>query len=95
MGCLEMGSDWQFDSTLVAGVQNTTADVISRWVYDSINDHLCDARPGVAWREQVLEPAAVDICTSVLDASSSASQLHRRLRELTCRVGGRGVRFKG
>ena len=96
LGCLEMGCDWHFESTHhVAGKQNTIADGISRWEYESINARLRDAHPDVVWREQALEPEAVNLCSSVLDASSSANQLHHRLRELTRRVGGLGSRFAG
>jgi len=95
LGCLEMGSDWHFDSQHIAGSQNTIADGISRWAYDSINDRLHDAHPNVSWREQVLEPKALELCTKVLDASSSATLLRSRLRELTRRVGSLGVHFEG
>lgn len=95
LGCLEMGSKWRFDSLHVKGSDNTIADGISRWEYDSINHRLCSSWPGVVWREQVLEPEAVELCSEILDASSSATQLRSRLRELTSRVGGLGALFAG
>lgn len=92
---LEMGSDWHFDSRHIAGAKNTIADGISRWAYDSISERLRDAHPNVVGHEQALEPGAVELCTEVLAVSSSVDLLHRRLRELTHRVGGLGARFEG
>ena len=93
LGCLEMGSGWCFEAAHVRGVDNTIADGISRWEPATIDARLRLSRPNVAWRQQVLSPEVADLCTGVLAASTSASQLRSRLEELTCRVGGLGVIF--
>ena len=95
LGCLEMGSGWCFEAAHVKGVDNTIADGISRWEPETIDAHLRLSRPNVAWRQQVLDPEVADLCTGVLAASTSASQLRSRLEELTGRVGGLRVLFAG
>lgn len=45
------------------------------------------------WRKQLFGPAAIDLSSGVLDASTSGDQLRIRPRELKRRVEGLGVHF--
>ena len=93
--CLEVGSGWCFDALHVAGVENTIADGISRWEPERIDGTLHAFRPDVAWHRQVLGPTGVAVCLGVLAASSSASQLRRRLTQLIRQVSDLGPLFGG
>ena len=95
LGCLEVGSGWCFDALHVAGVENTIAEGISPWVPEAIDGNLHTSRPDVAWRRQVLGPAGVALCSGVLAASLSASQLRLRLSEFIRQVSGLGPLFGG
>ena len=84
-----------FDALHVAGVENTIANGISRWEPEDIDGNLHAFRPDVAWHRQVLGPTDVALCLGVLAASSSASQLRRRLTELIRQVFGLRSLFGG
>ena len=95
LGCLEVGSAWCFDALHAAGVENTIADGISRWEPEAIDGNLHAFRPDVAWHRQVLGPTGVALSLGMLAASSSASQLRRRLTEPIRQVSGLGPIFGG
>ena len=95
LGCLEVGSGWCFDALHIAGVENTIADGISRWEPEDIDGNLRASRPDIAWHRQVLVPTGVTLCFGVLAASSSVSQLRRRLTELIRQVSGLVPFFEG
>ena len=83
LGCLEMGSDWCFTARHVAGVANDIADGISRWEpRSSVPTNLSRLYPNVAWHEQVLPQRQLDLCSGVLDSSTSEAQLRNRLDAL-------------
>ena len=86
LGCLEVRSDWCFRAQHVKGVANTLADGISRWDRSAIDSNLRAFRPDVDWQEQDLGAAGSALVAGVLDSSSSASQLRRRLDALTRQV---------
>ena len=88
VGCLEVGSGWCFDALHVAGVENTTAEGVSRCEAEDIDGSLHACRPDVALHRLVLGPTGVALCFGVLAASSSASQLRRRLTEVIRQVSG-------
>jgi len=80
LGCLEMGSDWCFEARHVSGIDNEVADGISRWQPRSnIPYNLKRMYPDIEWREQVLSPSELEICSGVLDSSTSEDQLRNRL----------------
>lgn len=80
MGGLEVGSGWCFRAKHIKGVDNTLADGISRWKDpSSIVADLRRIYPDANWSEQVLTPVGLQLITGVLDRSTSADQLRRRL----------------
>ena len=84
-----------FDALHVAGLENTIADGISRWEPEDIDGNLHASRHDVAWCPRVLGPTGVALCLELLAASSSASQLRRRLTEFIRQVSGLGPFFRG
>ena len=95
LGCLEVTSGWCFESLHVRGQDNFVADGISRWERHTISSNLRAARPDVRWREQVLGPEAVALCSDILAESTSVAQLRTRLGHITSRVSGLGTDFVG
>lgn len=81
LGFLEMDSDCHFDCTHVqraCRIRPPTAFHVGN-TSKSINERLHVGKPGVIRREKFFEREAVDLRTTVVAVSSSATLLHRRL----------------
>ena len=90
MGAIKLAGGWHFDSLHVPGVLNDISAGISRWNPGDTRRHLAALRPSIDWQEWNLGVEGRELCTSALDANSSANPLHERLNSLTKVIFGVG-----